>query len=254
MSDFNDPTEPFSDAWMTQGDPGLQDCCSAKGVTAELFAYSPRGALTTLDESAYARAGIHWSCLSLALLHLTEQHNHSLVWVDCGGAGKHGDGQWLASNFGRPHLLAYDDYDPDFPPFFEMLADPLDENLQGFGTPTLTEVAKLLADHERRHGPAVVVLDNIAGARPYSFIAVRQLDITDPAIRDDARAATFTWRAHDLATFAATRPSTVTIVATHDGDPGREALMGVAPLPLPHPASGRVLTWSPSLIAPIKLE
>jgi hypothetical protein len=72
---------------------------------------------------------------------------------------------------------------------------------------------------------AVLVLDDIAGARPYAAIAARQLDVAARDARGAARALSFAWRAEDLAVFAASRTNAPTIVATHSQDPGRQQLV-----------------------------
>jgi hypothetical protein len=76
-----------------------------------------------------------------------------------------------------------------------------------FGTPTITEAALRLAEHEAAHGPAVVVFNDPRYARPYDEILHRQLDIENWKQQALAVDTTYEWPASDLETFAAAHPN-----------------------------------------------
>ena len=122
---------------------------------------------------------------------------------------------------------------------------------------TLDNIKLEMSEHERRHGPSLVLIDHLEHARPYAYLpggifhAADRRDSSDESARADLARR----RAADLLAFAADRPLAPTVVAWTQG-PARttdDALTEVAqvvitalPCERNHPVNVRVRT-RPSL-------
>ena len=86
---------------------------------------------------------------------------------------------------------------------------------------TLDNIETALAEHERWHGPSLVLIDRLEDARPYAYLPGGIFYTADPGdgTSDSARADLARRRAADLLDFAANRPDAPTVITRTQGPP-----------------------------------
>lgn len=150
----------------------------------------------------------------------------AVLYVECGGWADTGNGEELQAATGNSRFEVVDDRDifVDLPDDVAVL-DRVREAGEGFflcGVPTLDAVREGLAWHECVHGPALVVLDRIEDARPWSILVERdELWALPPWTLTGKEADA--WRAHDLHQFATRRRDAPTLVIS-DSPVGRQEI------------------------------
>ncbi len=200
----------------------------------------PLGALTVLDIGDDEHPG-HWPTLVAPLVRTTIASGRPLAFVQVGGTDAvYANGRGLAEELHTELFALVQDKDLIVygPPSQSTLRSedrrrravtPDGRPYYSCHIPTLHIARAALAAHEARFGPALVVLDDVGCARPYSQVAAQPGEEEDgPALLGVPLqpAPTAGWLATDLLEFAESRPAAPTVAVWEDSPPlpGREAL------------------------------
>jgi hypothetical protein len=190
-----------------------------------LLSQLPLGGLTMFELSDAELTG-NWVRTVMGLAVAAVESGRAVLYTQCGGWDDTAAADELRAATGSSRFAVSEDCDvsvrvPRHPASLERVRT-VSEGFYLCGVPTLRAIEVDLVIHECTHGPALVVLDQIDQARPWSVLtlgddlwALPPWTLTAPEA--DA------WRAHDLHQFAEQRPDAPTLVVS-DSPLGREAI------------------------------
>ena len=215
---------------------------AARALARQVLTTAAQGQLTLINGTALRPHG-GWAALGIALgIEFEANRDTDLLTCEMGlgsnpsphplTAAMRGDGICSFIDWDTDLDIPRSDADWDANPD---IYDRLPYELNGFGKPSITAVARYFFDDPPTDGQNPILLIDVAYARPYSEILRRQNLMPDPATRLAATSETYKWLARDLATLASIRPTEPTIIASDDQAPEWAALTEHAALTLPRP-------------------
>ncbi len=192
----------------------------------------PGGALTLVTLGDGESRG-HWPTAVASLVEATTRARRPVLYVEVAGPQCRQEVALLQERADAPYLVVDHDEDllvqvPLALSIPRMIGNSLLSPALGVGgsggyhcgIPTLLTIEPTLRRHERKFGPALVVLNDVAVARPYSDLLLKVADLTAvPGGLGSGPEVVSGWLAMDLLGFAEQREAPTVAVWLEDGGP-----------------------------------